>query len=678
MLDGIDAIDWSAMDHAYGPATEVPDWLRDLTSHDAETREYALDAMYGAVHHQGDVYDCTLATIPFLLAMVREPSVPDRAHIVTLLASYAGREPGSAERYEPEPGSEYAAAEAAISAAWDDFAALLTDPDPAVRAAAPLALSADAVHDTETAQLLLNHYPFETDTEPRLAMLETLGLYAAHPGFPEVFAQMAAIAPDPQTRIAALTAALGGEGVEPPSGLVDTAVSTMLDLYGAAPPQRPAEDRPATDTLIGAIRQANAGRSHPDLYPLLLKLFRGFGDRPDDQNRLLTRLLRSDSWEARLDAIGPATMFVATWRGDHRELIGLIGEQLGSDRPRLRERAAAALNGFEELAAPAADELARAVATAPREAASSIAEPEIPWLTVWEGETPSLGPALRALARVRDPRAVPALAWVLEQPLLPTGIGHSIAWLGAAATELIPSLRQRITDPELSEDLVVPLAHALRHLDADRHTAATALVSREPTVPVLLALSELGPDVAEVAEPHVRARLTVEDERVRAAAAYALWRLTGDTAGVAELAGNLAGGRYQARDAADWLGEIGPDAAAAVPGLRRLLAAEREQHPWPQLAAAIALWRITGETGPTLTTLLELWPEYRHMRPVIAKRLADMGSGAESALDLVLGELASRHRYHVEPGIDHSSSHLLESDERLLRDCRTVAARFGH
>jgi hypothetical protein len=54
MFAGLDDVDWAAMHHAYGPATDVPDLLRGLLADDAQAREIALDGLYGAVHHQAD------------------------------------------------------------------------------------------------------------------------------------------------------------------------------------------------------------------------------------------------------------------------------------------------------------------------------------------------------------------------------------------------------------------------------------------------------------------------------------------------------------------------------------------------------------------------------------------------------------------------------------------------
>jgi hypothetical protein len=63
----LDDIDWRAMEHVYGPADDVTDLLRGLISDDPAVRESALTGRYGAMHHQGDVHECTIASIPFLL-----------------------------------------------------------------------------------------------------------------------------------------------------------------------------------------------------------------------------------------------------------------------------------------------------------------------------------------------------------------------------------------------------------------------------------------------------------------------------------------------------------------------------------------------------------------------------------------------------------------------------------
>jgi hypothetical protein len=46
MLEGIDAIHWAELRHAHGPASDVPDLIRNLLSDDPEIVEEALDSLY--------------------------------------------------------------------------------------------------------------------------------------------------------------------------------------------------------------------------------------------------------------------------------------------------------------------------------------------------------------------------------------------------------------------------------------------------------------------------------------------------------------------------------------------------------------------------------------------------------------------------------------------------------
>ncbi|WP_201300721.1 HEAT repeat domain-containing protein [Streptomyces sp. HF10] len=88
-LSGLDAVDWSALTHAYGPADDVPGLLRALCSPDEEQRHQALGALYGNIFHQGSRYPATAAAVPFLIRMAADPALPDRAVCLQLLAALA-------------------------------------------------------------------------------------------------------------------------------------------------------------------------------------------------------------------------------------------------------------------------------------------------------------------------------------------------------------------------------------------------------------------------------------------------------------------------------------------------------------------------------------------------------------------------------------------------------------
>ncbi|MET7422000.1 HEAT repeat domain-containing protein [Dactylosporangium sp. NPDC005555] len=89
MLDGLDDVDWASLEHAYGPAADVPGHLRGLLDGDAGHRRRALSGLYGGICHQGTRYEASAPAVPFLLELLQDPATPDRAAIAGLVASVA-------------------------------------------------------------------------------------------------------------------------------------------------------------------------------------------------------------------------------------------------------------------------------------------------------------------------------------------------------------------------------------------------------------------------------------------------------------------------------------------------------------------------------------------------------------------------------------------------------------
>jgi hypothetical protein len=71
MLAGLDELDWAALRHACGAATDVPEWLRSLLP-GPEVRQWAGED--GSIVHQATRYAATAPAVPFLveLAMARD------------------------------------------------------------------------------------------------------------------------------------------------------------------------------------------------------------------------------------------------------------------------------------------------------------------------------------------------------------------------------------------------------------------------------------------------------------------------------------------------------------------------------------------------------------------------------------------------------------------------------
>ncbi|WP_435157883.1 hypothetical protein [Amycolatopsis sacchari] len=127
---GLAEINWAAMKHAYGPASDVPGLLRKLVTDDPREREIAIDGMYGAVHHQGDVYDCTVAAIPFLLRIAAGPDLPGRVEVLRLVASLGDVDRSDQPVYRGTMLDGQAAA--AVAQGCPTLLPLLADLDPEV------------------------------------------------------------------------------------------------------------------------------------------------------------------------------------------------------------------------------------------------------------------------------------------------------------------------------------------------------------------------------------------------------------------------------------------------------------------------------------------------------------------------------------------------------------------
>ncbi|WP_240134954.1 PBS lyase [Streptomyces sp. MUM 178J] len=187
MFGGIDEVDWASLRHAYGPADDVPELLRGLASADPAEREKALDGMYGAVHHQGDVYDSTLACIPFLLELATADAVPDRGGIIELLTSIGGIDLDGDDELDPEDeefefAANYAMAASAVTAGADVFLGLLDADDRGVRLAVPFALATLHADPARVLSLLRTRLAVEPDAEVRFACVEAGGRIALRHG----------------------------------------------------------------------------------------------------------------------------------------------------------------------------------------------------------------------------------------------------------------------------------------------------------------------------------------------------------------------------------------------------------------------------------------------------------------------------------------------------------------
>ncbi len=695
MFGGIDEVDWASLEHAYGQADDVPDMLYGLASADPVERETALDGMYGAVHHQGDVYDSTLACIPFLLELVADPEVQDRGGIVELLTSIGGIDLDGDDELDPEDeefeyAANYAMAASGVTAGADVFLALVDSDDRGLRLAAPLALATLHSEPELVLGLLRQRLSVEKDPEVRFTCVEAAGRIALRHGClaPEVvewLTDLTHVSYDPGLRLSALAQLARCAPDALPADVVPGVTGLLRELRAEPVSAVQATDRLSTPTLLGQVRERReadtVGRHAPWTADLLRTLHSGLGDRVDDRTALLADQLCSPDWGQRIDAVRMSSGLLRTWRGEYGELVGLIGEQLADPEPRLVDAAAVALGELFGLAAPAADALA-----------DFVAADSGRWVQEWAGGPLMLGNAVAALARAGDHRAVPVLARILELPETPQDLGYALDHLGDVAAPLAPALRRRLGEAELDErlyDVAGPLLYGLTALRADEAMPEVLRVLRGAPVyrrewvveQVLRALKAFGPAARE-AVPDLREllRRAAGSGALAAKTAAALWAVEQDTGAVLPLLRTALGASDPGarRSAATALGSLGAEAAETAPDLRELL---RSADPWTRVDAAVALWRVTGDPEQAWPVLHAAWDSLPFTRVTTAGRLAERAGDegdaapAEGAERVLRTELSCVRRHNAIDG--GYGSHDIVTDEQLLALCRRALTREG-
>jgi hypothetical protein len=84
-LAGVDAIDWHALQHAYGSADDVPDQLYRLADGD----DSSIGDLFGNIYHQGSLFEATAYTVPFLWRLLAAHGEIGHSGIAALLSAIA-------------------------------------------------------------------------------------------------------------------------------------------------------------------------------------------------------------------------------------------------------------------------------------------------------------------------------------------------------------------------------------------------------------------------------------------------------------------------------------------------------------------------------------------------------------------------------------------------------------
>ncbi|MEV6305554.1 hypothetical protein AB0M02_39490 [Actinoplanes sp. NPDC051861] len=683
MFNGLHEIDWSSMHHAYGSAEDVPGLLIALRSDDEGEREEALSGFYSAVHHQGDVYPCTTASLPFLFAMAADPSTPDRAAIVALIVSIGEIAVDRAGEH-PWENADHAGAAALVRAHADTLVACATGDDRLVRRAAIRALGLFVDDPQRALRLLRDRLAAEPGTVERLLVIEAVATLALRlPAVADdalawlgVLATEAAV--DPETRLGAVVHRARCTPQRIDDDLVPAVVALLWQIAADTVVDGPWPDEPVPDIpgdgvppeVVAAFADMDRGqRVHAVTTDLLTTLHELLDGRLAERTALLLEQLRSPDSGARLDAIRMSARLVVECRGDHSELVTLVARQLADANPEVAAEAASFLRDHSRIAEPAREALAARVA-----ADRAAHGPE-----VWAAARPRLRrahqEAVLALARLGDVRAVPSLLVALTSDVDAWRAVQQAGRIPSAASVLSPPIAERLgrharfTDRgEMSTNAMLAALAALGDpvavpVLADTLASAVRHESWVVAGRALEALAAFGPAASGALE--LMRSLTASDKAtVRPAAVGAVLAVGGD---VAEAIGLLLGLLDDhPGEAARMLGSLGPRAVVALPRLREFLGPESE---WVAVRAAAAVWEIGGvpEAGVVLGTLLRAWERSPALGYEVVACLERMGASAEPAVPHLLAELARPERRDL-------WFRDVGEDEDLQRACRDLVA----
>ncbi|GCE21499.1 HEAT repeat domain-containing protein [Dictyobacter kobayashii] len=189
MLETLDTIPWQQLQHAYGDASEVPGWIKDLASENKEIRQQAYIHLGSSVYHQGTVYSSTAAIVPFFCELLENEQVAHKIWLLSLLVSiahgssyldvhYRRPEERSTLEFQSKLAEELkwvTAAREAVSAGYPTYIHLLQADQPKLRAVAAWTLSCCRSHSAEVIPALKEHLKREDKQSVRACIIMTLG-----------------------------------------------------------------------------------------------------------------------------------------------------------------------------------------------------------------------------------------------------------------------------------------------------------------------------------------------------------------------------------------------------------------------------------------------------------------------------------------------------------------------
>ncbi|MFG1606842.1 hypothetical protein [Actinoplanes sp. NPDC049265] len=609
MFDRLHEVDWDRLHGAYGPATEVPGLIRALAGPDTVAADKARGSLGGSVVHQGTTYSASAPAVPFLVELVDDPAVPDRAGIAWLL--------GDLVAHGNQRTRHLGAVRAAVAAELGRLLPLLHDDDPRLRAAMSFVVSQSTKSKRDIVRRLRERFAVEDDPQVRALLLSAVAWM------------------EPNTDLVA--AALNADN--PP--VLRAAAALVLAR----------SDAPWTPEATAAVQAGWSGGEVPRPCPWwpqpLRDLLRWMGRRGPAAAPVLAVLLRLPEDEIRAEAATAAIRAIGLYRSVRPALVPALTGALDDPVPAVRATAAIALRDAGPLARTAIDALARLAAAgtdeAAGEAAAAVAElgdPRWPDLLV---------PRIAAGHPVSDAIGVLAAKRVAFDAALCDALLHRLGLLTRETPPPARLPRWIWRFPQSERDSILELLAAWGPAAA---TAVPRLLALDPDhhedTPVNRALAATFAAIGDTAAlPWLRAEIDAAgaDERAagrvaRVNARLAIWRIAGD-AGPALAAARTALDEIVAypdlaayHDVVPLLDGLGERAGELLPNLRELLAQPVRGGSGESGMVDVArlVWRLTGDRDAIVPAVRRL------LGNGLARVNSRSGSGAGRQIALA-GEL---------------------------------------
>ncbi|WP_433830230.1 hypothetical protein ACQP2E_10305 [Actinoplanes sp. CA-015351] len=569
-LAGLHDIDWSSLEQG----SAVPRLLSGLAGGDPTT----LRDLYRLAPDGEDVRQWVVSALPFLLDLVTDPAQPLRGEILRLVGDLAG-----ADRTWQMAGRTLSAKR--LLAERGGLSDLLVDEDPVVREAAAYTVRAVYRLITNPTGDLWERFAEEPDPGVRLMLLRTSVITGAVGGGYELtkvwLASVADTDDDLRVRISALTEMMAL--YNPPPFDTGRARQTLLAAYREGLNREPEPVGEIAGPLLAGARMATRQWT-PGYHQVVGAVRAGYRDDVTAHLELLHEMLDMDAWDARQDALHEARSLVQRLRGPYGQLVDRAADLLFDKDAQVRAAALRLLQGIGEVARPAADAVWETLSGAKPyihqgelipalDILARLGDPRVlPILERLLDDAPhtrdlhryiagygvrarGLGRTLRRVLRsVKQDwsteiyraglldaliAAVPqeAADYLVAEPLDVTGLAR-LTLTGRASLSRAAEIRTLLSSEE--PDLALAAARAIWFVAGDAEAAATVydryLAGSPHAVAAIDGLAELNSRAlgrAGVLNRLVKGRSTRGD--VAAAAAGALWRITGNPSSVRKL-----------------------------------------------------------------------------------------------------------------------------------------------